>query len=401
MGKVFQVDLMQEHTSQTIFPKLDLPAQPWELLDAMDRVRLQEGEKLRVRIDQYLDFRELIFHLITAKVQLLELNDLALRLARLDAAQRTAFRGLLRMESPTFEQRLPLVRLRDLAASVDCCRVEAAVSRDEELGRVYVESGRLPEYRGLPESVRKVLNYGEIGKESREREQGIYLSGGGYVVRTRSIIQAPPAPERMEKPSYIFRLRATDRTQGNPTRHAALELPATPEELEEALRETGAASWRDVGFQTVDSALPGFLEGMDCVGEIEILNDLALTVRNVEQAGLLPKYKAVLYAVRCTDLEEAIRLGDRLDQYRLEPRTYTSADIALGELQTVLDDRTVELLRPSVDLYRFGDALIQKYGSDLTEYGLVERRDGQPVQKIGPELQPGRQGIQRGGMTLG
>lgn len=399
MGKVFQVQLMQEHTSQTIFPQLDLPAQPWELLDAMDRVRLQEGEKLRVRIDQYLDFKELIFHLITAKVQLLELNDLALRLARLDAAQRTAFRGLLRIESPTFEQRLPLARLRDLAASVDCCRVEVSVSRDEELGRIYVESGRLPEYRGLPESVRKVLNYGEIGKESREREQGLYISGGGYVVRTRSMIQAPPAPERLEKPPYSFRLCVTN--ERLPNRTALLDLPASPEELDKALRETGAASWRDVGFQTVDSALPGFLEGMDCAGEIEILNDLALTVRDVERAGLLPKYKAVLHAVRCTDLEEAIRLGNRLDEYLLETRTYTSADIALGELHTVLDDRTVELLKPCVDLYRFGDALIQKYGSDLTEYGLVERRDGQPVQKMGQEPQPDRQKIQRGGMTLG
>lgn len=398
MGKVFQVQLTQEHTSQAIFPKLDLPAQPWELLDAMDRVRLQEGERLKVWIEQYLDFRELIPHLITAKVQLLELNDLALRLAHLDAAQRTAFRGLLRLESPAFEQRLPLARLRDLAASVDSCRVEASVSRDEELGRIYVESGRLPEYRGLPESVRRVLNYGEIGKESREREQGLYISGG-YVVRTRSMIQAPPAPERLEKPPYSFRLCVTN--ERLPNRTALLDLPASPEELDKALRETGAASWRDVGFQTVDSALPGFLEGMDCAGEIEILNDLALTVRDVERAGLLPKYKAVLHAVRCTDLEEAIRLGNRLDEYLLETRTYTSADIALGELHTVLDDRTVELLKPCVDLYRFGDALIQKYGSDLTEYGLVERRDGQMVQKMGQEPQPGRQGIQRGGMTLG
>lgn len=398
MGKVFQVQLTQEHTSQAIFPKLDLPAQPWELLDAMDRVRLQEGETLKVWIDQYLDFRELVPYFITAEVQLLELNDLALRLARLDAAQRTAFQGLLRMESPTSEHRLPLARLRDLAASVDCCRVEVSVSRDEELGRTYVESGRLPEYRGLPESVRKVLNYGEIGKESREREQGLYISGG-YVVRTRSMIQAPPAPERMEKPPYIFRLCVTN--ERLPAKTALLDLPASPEEMEKALRETGAASWRDVGFQTVDSALPGFLEGMDCAGEIEILNDLALTVWDVEQAGLLPKYKAVLHAVRCTDPEEAIRLGERLDEYLLETRTYTSADIALGELHAILDDRTVELLKPCVDLYRFGDALIQKYDSDLTEYGLVERRDGQPVQKMGQEPQPGRQEIQRGGMTLG
>ena len=41
-------------------------------------------------------------------------------------------------------------------------------------------------------------------------------------------------------------------------------------------------------------------------------------------------------------------------------------------------------------LWRYGEALLQKYGSTVTEYGLVERRDGQVMAE-----QP-----QRGGMEM-
>ena len=33
--------------------ELDLPASPWALWDAMDKVRLQEGETLYLEIDKY------------------------------------------------------------------------------------------------------------------------------------------------------------------------------------------------------------------------------------------------------------------------------------------------------------------------------------------------------------
>lgn len=75
--------------------KLDLPASLWALWDAMDKVRLQDGETLYLEIDKYYRFDALAPHLVNMDIGLNELNDLAGQLARLDTTQGIAYRGLL------------------------------------------------------------------------------------------------------------------------------------------------------------------------------------------------------------------------------------------------------------------------------------------------------------------
>ena len=64
--------------------RLELPASPWELHDAMDKVQLQENEELYLEIDDYYGFEYLAPHLMELDASLNELNDLAGRLAVLD-----------------------------------------------------------------------------------------------------------------------------------------------------------------------------------------------------------------------------------------------------------------------------------------------------------------------------
>ena len=74
----------------------------------------------------------------------------------------------------------------------------------------------------------------------------------------------------------------------------------------------------------------------------------------------------------------------------VEPDVRTMPEVAENELRIILGDEAAELLLPHVTLWRYGEALLQKYGSTVTEYGLVERRDGQVMAE-----QP-----QRGGMEM-
>ena len=78
--------------------RLELPASPWELHDAMDKVQLQENEELYLEIDDYYGFEYLAPHLMELDASLNELNDLAGRLAVLDETEQEAFDGLLRLE---------------------------------------------------------------------------------------------------------------------------------------------------------------------------------------------------------------------------------------------------------------------------------------------------------------
>ena len=92
--KVFAVYLEKEgFPNSEAYAKLELPASPWEVWDAMDKVRLNEGEQLYMEIEDYYAFAYLASHLAGLDISLNELNDLAERLAKLDEVQGIAYRG--------------------------------------------------------------------------------------------------------------------------------------------------------------------------------------------------------------------------------------------------------------------------------------------------------------------
>ena len=107
------------------YAKLDLPASPWELWDALDKVRLQKEDILYMEIEDYFAFE----YLDGLDISLNELNDLAAQLAALDEVQEVAFDGFLRMEVQnkvdTNGGVITLQDLRDLAVSAktDCYHV--------------------------------------------------------------------------------------------------------------------------------------------------------------------------------------------------------------------------------------------------------------------------------------
>lgn len=97
--KIFSVYLAKLDTPDSeVQTRLELPASPWELHDAMDKVQLQENEELYLEVDDYYGFEYLAPHLDGADISLNELNDLAGQLAALDEVQGIAFEGLFSIE---------------------------------------------------------------------------------------------------------------------------------------------------------------------------------------------------------------------------------------------------------------------------------------------------------------
>ena len=163
--------------------RLELPASPWELHDAMDKVQLQENEELYLEVDDYYDFEYLAPHLDGSDISLNELNELARQLAALDEVQGIAFEGLFSIEMQkkisTNGGIITLQDLRDLAASAsaDCCHVVDA-SSDAELGRFYAENGFVEELDGLSDDVFEMLDFGKISKALRAGENGTFTRNG-------------------------------------------------------------------------------------------------------------------------------------------------------------------------------------------------------------------------------
>ena len=140
------------------YAKLELPASPWELWDAMEKVRLQTDDILYMEIEDYYAFEYLAPHLDGLEISLNELNDLAAQLAALDEVQEVAFDGFLRMEVQnkvdTNGGVITLQDLRNLAVSAktDCYHVVDAAD-DAQLGRFYAENEFVPELDGISDEV--------------------------------------------------------------------------------------------------------------------------------------------------------------------------------------------------------------------------------------------------------
>ena len=208
--KIFQVYLAKADVpNNDAYATLDLPASSWELWDAIEKVRLKDGEELYMEIEDYYDFSCLAPHLSGLDITLMELNNLAAHLSELDELQQIGINGLLQIavERKRWENAgiLTVQDMRDLSVSADCCHV-ADVTDDAQLGRFYAENDFVPEVNGLPNELFEMLDFAKLGKKMRIEEGGVY-TGNDYVVQSRNLRTAPPCQKGLpQKPDYLFRL---------------------------------------------------------------------------------------------------------------------------------------------------------------------------------------------------
>ena len=384
--KVFAVYLAKEDVPNSeAYATLELPASPWELWDAMEKVRLKDGEALYMEIDDYYAFEYLAPHLEELDISLNELNDLAARLATLDEVQGIAFEGLFSMEVQkkvnTNGGIITMQNMRDLAVSAktDCYHVVDAAD-DAQLGRFYAENEFVPELDGISDEVFEMLDFARIGKALRTGEGGVYVSGC-YVVRDGGLLTAPPCPRELpEKPGYLFRLTLGLHPDIGDDRTVTLILPAAEAELLDAQAQLGTEGWEGVAVIDYDGIIPYAAEFTDLPIELEEFNVLAAAVQDIPfPEKQLPKLKALLKQFEVQDIETAMGLTEHLDDYVLTPEISSPQETAIDQLYFMTDDHSAELLISHVNLYAYGCDIIREDNASLTPYGLLHRADYQPM----------------------
>ena len=384
--KVFAVYLAKEgNPNSDACAKLELPASPWEVWDAMEKVRLKDGEALYMEIDDYYAFEYLAPHLEELDISLNELNDLAARLATLDEVQGIAFEGLFSMEVQkkvnTNGGIITLQDLRDLAVSAktDCYHVVDAAD-DAQLGRFYAENEFIPELDGVSNEVFEMLDFAGIGRMMRCSENGVFV-GSLYVLQDGELTTAPPVQKTLpEKPGYLFRLTLGLHPDIGDARTVTLDLPAAEAELLDAQEQLGTLNWENTVVLNYDGILPNAAFFADLPTELEAFNELAEAVQDIPfPEKQLPKLKALLKQFEVQDIETAMGLTEHLDDYVLTPEISSPQETAIDQLHFMTDDHSVELLISHVNLYAYGCDLIREDNAALSPYGLLHRADYQPM----------------------
>ena len=384
--KVFAMYLAKEgNPNSDAYAKLDLPASPWELWDALEKVRLQTDDILYMEIEDYYAFEHLAPHLDGLEISLNELNDLAARLATLDEVQGIAFEGLFSMEVQkkvnTNGGIITMQDMRDLAVSAktDCYHVVDAAD-DAALGRFYAENDFIPELEGVPYAVFKMLDFAGIGRMMRHGENGVFV-GNCYVLRDSELTAAPPCAKGLpSKPSYLFRLTLGLHPDFKDARTVTLDLPATEAKLSAAQEQLGTLNWENTVVLNYDGILPNAAFFADLPTELEAFNEFAKAVQDIPfPEKQLPKLKALLKQFEVQDIETAMGLTEHLDDYVLTPEISSPQETAIDQLHFMTDDHSVELLISHVNLYAYGCDIIREDNAVLSPYGLLHRADYQPM----------------------
>ena len=384
MDKAFTVSLC--NPDKDTYVTLELPADPYAVLDAWERLRPAPDTRVEWEMEDYGEF-PILFPSLQSGEGFPALNALAERLTSLDSRQRTAFEGLVKLQDGRPMEPDALITLSEQAKH---CQVAPEATDDASLGRVYAANGSIPEVKDVPDKVFELLDFQLLGRRIRQSAGGVFTRQG-YVVPDGNWKPTEGQEPRIapEAPTGFFRLELQLGEE-----RAELTLPAGQElvEVRERMEAVGLPNCAVTAFHSRVPQLPAAWATPE---RLDTLNCLAIRLMVLAERDSLAliKFKAVLEVSSISSLEDAMALTERLDAYNLNWAAASPEDVARGELRRSMGEENADLLCWYLNLYGYGEALIQQYGGELTDYGLLTRADGQPVQKPLPP-QPTRGGVQ-------
>ena len=368
------------------YVELDLPASGYEMLDMMERLRLEPGQLPYVEVLKVREEYDYLERCIHEQPDVYQLNALARKLSEFTSMQEmAAFEGRVGKEIGQKAVTIELPRLIDFAHSTEHCYVAEDAMTDYQLGKFLVENDFIVEANGLPDAALALLDYGKIGREHREQEGGVF-TGFGYVEVYEDVRHVSETMDfQPRKPPYtvLVNMAAIPLAGGRIQKEDLLQLrlPTPEPQMREALEKLERQDWKDVAVSIVDSPIPGLNHTMHFDGEMPLILELSQRLTELDGRGELPKFKAILAANDCQEISRMISLAAEADEYFFEPQISSPEDVARSELSMVICGKDAETLLPHINLERYGLALLARDHAVVTSYGFIERDKTQQVQE--------------------
>ncbi len=354
---------------------LCLPANPGEILDALERARIN-NEHPDYTLVKYDCKHEYLNDMLSEKASLYELDYLAKRLEGMSEIEKAAFEGVIKMEEAP-----DLVKLINLTYNLSECQVLYKVHNDEQLGKFYVENEFVTELENAPEIVLKYLDYEKVGRTYREAERGVF-TGNGYVVQTEPklelVYDGSNIPRSEDDSGYVFKLhliKGEDCLEPEKAKGVWLKLPASEADIASALSELGAASFFDCIFTHCRSSIPYFEDVFSESEDIDKINILSKTISKIMDSDTVTKYKAALQYEYCTDLDFAIDIAQNLDCYTFYPSFCSPGDYGRQILLKISGLPPEDMAFKLLGFQKYGEAKMQEHKAQFTDYGLIFRNE--------------------------
>lgn len=403
-GKEFLVEISNTRAEgYTTSTSLKLPVTWAEFQDALERTRIPDARhcdceilKINAKHNGFLA-APLKSACRRGDTNLYELNLLAQRLTLLTGQQEINFEGMLKSEAGLSTNPLKLQTLVDLTFCLDNCCIASHVGDDKALGRLLHESEMLSEEAMTFVDTLDMddPHTGELlallGRQHREDTGGVFTSQGCYVEPDGSGI---PNAYRQGGMNYFDRsgapvvLELRKGFGGDPACDngltVRLDLPVGRSSVDDAVEQVEAASLKECGWRCLDCLVPQAREWINNAEDFEEVKQFADRLHWLERREAPVKYKALLDAAHCSCLEDAVTLADELEQYELKPEVNSTWGYAELRLREKYPDLPPALFQTGQGA-AVGGRMLEEDHAALTGYGLLRRKDGQPLPDLRQE----------------
>jgi hypothetical protein len=378
---------------------LQLPFTQDEYHDALQKARAADGgtpvsiELNRVRREALrphtMDVND---GMLSDTSDLLELNLLARRLDGMDEDALAGFEAMIILEGRKADQPIPVARLINMTYEADGCVQAGNIRTYAELGQFLFENDMLPE-KVLDQTL-DLTPAGSFGEKAPEEWLTLigrqHLEANGGVFTKAGYFECPadiPEVYKRGEMSYFDRFAGTVVLEvGNPyaEEHSGefitLGLPTTDEGLSAKLQQIGAESIEECVWRCTDCLIPDARKWIMQEDDFALTNQFAVFLHDLERRESPERYKALLQAAKCSDLDTAIRLGADLDAHEFSADQATPAHYGKAALYEIYGDEAGDALFPYMDCFKYGKDLMDVENAVITDYGVIRRTDAEPIQ---------------------
>ncbi len=225
------------------------------------------------------------------------------------------------------------------------------------------------------------LDYKSIGKEFRERDDGVFY--GKYYVPTRyhepdNLYDGTHVLPESPSDSAVFSLLVAKAPETDPDEVLKsaqwLHLPESKDEMNALAKQLGASLIEDCVFYDFKSGIPQFGGYMlQSMSDIDKLNELALNYLSLS-AEERTMFKAVLERRNVSTLDGAVSAFKSINDYEFSFDAEDADDFFKEYLAyhapTNFDSRWLDSIRSEID----ADRLLQRLGAEVTSYGIVSKQ---------------------------
>ncbi len=374
-------------TDKWFYSDLALPAESYEIQDALDRARIESDDTYREYTIYECEALPMVDGQRLDSPSIEELNFFAHQLDSLDKHERLVLQAVAPKHLPTDEDAIISVKdLINLTYGLDEVMVASGVEDTYDLGAFVIENELNDIITDTPEDVRQFLDKRAIGTLQQMNDGGAFIDGtyicaGAYEFKEVYDGKQPLPTEEDLQANYAFRLEVMAAIEGDdgigtdlPTRH--INLPISAEMAQAVATELGAERIEDCVYIGFESSIPQIEDdNFGDMHDFEQLNSLSQMLLEMTPSDQV-KFKAILSAEEPEKIDEILDIARNLHQYKFASQVEDSPQFFKNYMLRHMDTRFDPKWLDSLLLRREGDTLVQRIGASITDYGIISKRCG-------------------------